>query len=921
MKGGWTRSRALFAIVVLVGVAVVLFRLWSRAHAPSAATGPAMASARGPSSALVDSEIEAEFVANASIEGVVLTSDGKAAAKVIVAVQGVGTRRATTTDESGKFSVQSLRGGSFDLSASTTAGEAALVTCVVQAGAAARVELRLTKIADAVTLGGHVRDVLGGPVASGEVWIGGIGAHSIVTIVHTTSNGEFTARVARGKHELRVRAAGYAEAAEHIDLDDDLIVDVVVNPAASIRGTVVASDGKPARKARVSVSADSRSSVGAIETTTDEEGRFELNDLPSESFDIVARTPAEVGRRIGVNVVPTVSRDIQIELQPAASVFGLVRSANGDILAAAEVTLEIDGEQTESGKTGPDGRYRFASVPRGSVVVRACAAKHSCRSSKARTAAAGKRTEIDVELSAGISLRLRVIDPKDEPVASADAYLADFAGCTTGNDGRCTIDHVAARKSKLQVTHVHAGYLEESIEIGAGDTEHVVRLKPGATVRGTVRWDDGAPAADVMVVSDDIVVRSDRHGRYELQNVRPGWLSVWAVGALELGERGRQQRFGRGDDPLVRITPGETKDPVDLVVLRKSKTISGTVSAADGAPVAFASVGLAVDDPSSPWRTDSVGSRYYEAPTTYAGADGRFTIEAVGTGRYVVWARSDEHPTGRAKGVTADSRDVKVVLPAAAAIEGEVRDERGSAVTEFVVFAQRRPLRVTDPQGRFTIRGLPAGEHDVVVETDSPDARSARVVEKVVAAERKKITVVLRRAVTVTGRIVSWPDAKPRAGISLHLSGPTRRTSAPTGIDGRFEVEAVPEGTIELRTWDAEGVDEEWTRQLTVTDARADVGDLSFAPARKYAHPFAYEIDGKRALATGRGNPGGIDVDKGDEVVSVGGVPVATLSNASLAAVCEASAPEVPIVVKKQGASAAVTLHRAPRRRTHADDD
>lgn len=904
--------------VALLALAIVAFRWWPR----SVAAPPTDGGTSTPSSREVDPEVEADFVPNGSIEGVVLTEGGTPAVGAAVAVHAERTRRATTTDDQGRFTVAALRPGPFDVSATDPAGGAATSKLNVKAGTATRIDLRLAKVVDAVTLAGRVRDVLGGPVGTGEVWIGSEDLGSAITVVRTMATGQFTARVSRGSHEVRVRAAGYAEAAEHIDLGGDLVVDLVVNPAASIRGIVVTADGKPVPK--VLVRADSRASIGPTETTTDDEGHFELQGLPSASFDIVATTPTDAGRVLGVNVVPTMTRDVQIEIRPAASVSGVVQSEKGEALVGAEVTLEIDGDRSrETAKTGVDGRYLFASVPRGTVVVGACAAKHSCGSSKARAAAAGTRTEIDLSLNAGTSFRIRVLGAGEAPVQGADAFLSDFHGCRTDADGTCSIDHVSVRKSKLRIHHVTAGYYDEAVEIGAGDSEHLIRLQPGATVRGTVRWEDGPVATDVAVYAGRIVGRTDHSGRYELRNVEPGYLDVGAEAALEVGMRGMQQRTERLwlRSGFERIKAGEVRDPVDLTLQRKAKTISGTVVAADATPVAYAEVGLAVDDPDAPWSSARAGASAHDTPTTYAGADGKFSIESVAKGRYVVWARSTEHPVGRVKGVDADTHDVKVALPPGASIEGEVRDARGASIPEFVVLGDRHPLRISDPNGRFTLRGLAAGSHELVVETDPPQRRSARIRAKVGAGERSKLTIVLNQAVTITGRVVAWPDMKPRAGIRLDVHGPGRRTSPPTGADGRFEMEDVPEGEVELWTWDAEGEQEDWKRPVVAAGARADLGDLAFAPGRKYAHPFAYESDGKRAVTTGRGNPGGIDVKEGDEVVSVGGVPVATLTNASLAAVCAASGPDVPIVVKRKGESATTTVHRKPQRRRPENDD
>ena len=113
---------------------------------------------------------------------------------------------------------------------------------------------------------------------------------------------------------------------------------------------------------------------------------------------------------------------------------------------------------------------------------------------------------------------------------------------------------------------------------------------------------------------------------------------------------------------------------------------------------------------------------------------------------------------------------------------------------------------------------------------------------------------------------------------------------------------------IELWTFDAAGEDEHWQRSIAEGESRVDVGDLAFSPGRGYGSPSAYNVDGKLAIA--RYGSRELSLVEGDEIVSVGGVPVGTLSSASLDALVDNAAPDVPIVAKKKGETATVTIHR-----------
>jgi hypothetical protein len=198
---------------------------------------------------------------------------------------------------------------------SAAAGNVGEAVTEVAPSATVHVDLHLAVLAGAVSLGGHVRDILGGPIAGAEVWIGGKKG-GVAVIARTDANGVFGTRVSKGGHELRARASGYAEAAETIGLAADLVVDVVMHPASSIRGVVVRADTTPAPGARVRASSGGE----VFSTTTGDQGRFELRDLQSGSFTVEASTGREIGRVRNVKLAPGGGRDVRIELEAATRV-------------------------------------------------------------------------------------------------------------------------------------------------------------------------------------------------------------------------------------------------------------------------------------------------------------------------------------------------------------------------------------------------------------------------------------------------------------------------------------------------------------------------------------------------------------------------------------------------------------------------
>jgi hypothetical protein len=237
-------------------------------------------------------------------------------------------------------------------------------------------------------------------------------------------------------------------------------------------------------------------------------------------------------------------------------------------------------------------------------------------------------------------------------------------------------------------------------------------------------------------------------------------------------------------------------------------------------------------------------------------------------------------------------------------------------VTSFVAHVDgekldRRTLHGTN--GRLIVGGLAQGTFVVGIEAyrwvNGAPGTGPLVGETDVdlaEGETKKVTILARAPITIAGRVVAWPEMTPLSGVSLRTHGALGSESSPTLADGSFRIEIPATGKIELSTHDARGENERWTRDVPQGVTAFDVGDLACAKGRG-GPSFAYDVDGKRALVMRARD---LDVQPNDEIVSVGGHPVATLGAASLAGIIEAAAPTVPIVIRTGGGTR--TAHHTP---------
>jgi hypothetical protein len=292
---GSSRVRASVAVLVAVVVVAVGVR-----HGAVKAPSPGASERRGSFGGGIVSG--ADPAAAGGVVGTVVDPGGTLRPGSAIALRGQHAHRSAVVDERGAFAFRTLAVGKYIVTASTPDGAVGKAEVTVVADADQRVELRLSAVSRAVTLGGHVRDILGGPVVGAEVWVIGESAR----IVLTGSDGEFAARTEVGPRELLVRASGYAEASDKLVVRGDMVVDLVLHPASTLHGTVVRADGTGAAFAVVRAHATGET----FEAMSDEEGRFAIRDLASGRYDVEATTSNELGRLRDVNLAAADAREL-----------------------------------------------------------------------------------------------------------------------------------------------------------------------------------------------------------------------------------------------------------------------------------------------------------------------------------------------------------------------------------------------------------------------------------------------------------------------------------------------------------------------------------------------------------------------------------------------------------------------------------
>jgi hypothetical protein len=362
-----------------------------------------------------------------------------------------------------------------------------------------------------VEVPGRVLDEAGKGVADADVLTEGMpGTGSGEPVAHSDAQGLFTIAEQPRGGELRLLARGeklVPAATVAVKLPPEGPVELRVRRARALTGRVVDErDGEGVAGVPIGVDkevtlANSRSMAGIAATESREDGTFQVEGLGIGGYVVRVEAPGFKPARIEVTVPESEApRPVTVVLKRGLAVAGRVEDA--DAAAAAGIFVDLGPAASSVGmrdagwaprtvRSDPDGRFAFDGLEPGRYQV---SAGDEAGAGASELVEAGAADAVVLRLKPPGSLRCRVVDGDNSPVAGADVRLYPTGGTISGPQrgatdatGTAAFTGLAAQRYRVSVTAEGlAPASQDATVAGSQAADVTVVLKRGGTLTGRV---------------------------------------------------------------------------------------------------------------------------------------------------------------------------------------------------------------------------------------------------------------------------------------------------------------------------------------------------------------------------------------------------------------------------------------------------
>jgi len=556
-----------------------------------------------------------------------------------------------------------------------------------------------------------------------------------------------------------VRAPEFSQ----VSIDDDPIGPL------RLEGVVLDQDNRPVAGATVFLS-----SHPPRTTISRDDGSFYFEQLVGRMYALSALDDEAAGGPVLVRLT-TDSAPVAIRVREGARIeVAVIARADGGPIEGA--TVGLFGNARQSSSTNRAGNAELSGVLQGNQILYAEAPGYA-RHKRLVTIASGQRgIQQRVELTRGVTIAGRVVDPNGKPVAGAQVIARDagelglptnrrIEAVVTDKEGRFTILALAAGSYRFVAQHTeHPPSSTEPTKLD-GQTERsdiVIVMEMGGLLAGQATDARGHPVpwANIHIGPDP------RDGGLRGRRARSR--------VVVAGEDGRFRVKGVARTALVAMASSETassdlvavdlrevpeRDDVELV-LSIQGVIAGVVVDESGEPIAEAQVAAIADF----WAGESLDRAQVTGGPAFATTDGGggFRITGLPDGAYQLRAVRDSlgNTAFLTKGTTARAGDidVRIVLPAQGGLIAKLTLSNGKP-PELATVSAGAVLAVPVTNGKLRIDSLVPGTYDVTVRGPQFADHVAKDVEIRSGAVQDLGTLRLQSGRAVHGRVVDHRGA------------------------------------------------------------------------------------------------------------------------------------------------------------------